>query len=247
MRIATVLAVSMCWAASAEAQVLRLKNTDESNTIVMKYLSRSERPKTMKEVSIPAGGTRAITLYGQDPYDVSFYLKPKKDQNGKTQVFHAKVGRPIPLRSLAGRGTFDVSIVLAAKSAPSGLIYQGTMAELAAGNNRFKVFGPAESAPAFSKQILGRRWDTSYRAGDGNTYNASVDFGNLKFSTDSFTGRFTDLAVFEDDSTVHVVGKWSALDSRGDVFFTVRKNAPHSLQGEYTFAGRHDRYFWRSH
>ena len=245
MRISAIIAISFCWSAFCNAQQLSLRNTSD-NAIVMKYLPRSRRPQKMAEIIIPANGRKNIALFEDDPYDVSFYLKPKKDQHGTTQVFHAKVGRPIRLRALATQGPIDVSLVLAAKSGQGGTIYQGTMAALQSNNSRVEVFGPAESAPALSKQILGRRWETVYRASDGNSYNAGVDFGNLRFSTQSFSGRFTDLAVFEDATMVHMVGKWSALNSRGDVFFSVKKSTPDVLEGEYTFAGQEQRYFWRS-
>lgn len=248
MRFATSLTAIGLITGMCHAEELRLTNSGQ-DTIVMKFLPSSERPKKMDEITIPPsenGSVTRVTVLGQDPYDVSFYLKPKTTPNGTTRVFHAKVGRPVPLRALARRvGSFDVNVALAAKESGEQVIYQASVAALESGNRRVEVFsGTTESD--FTKEVLEHRWDTIYKAGDGNTYGAILDFGKLTFETRRFVGLFTDLAVFEDDQVCHIVGRWSALKSHGDVFFTVDRRSRTVLNGEYTFDGNRDRYYWKS-
>lgn len=246
MRILLVLTAVAVLPNVLPAQTLRLTNSG-NDTIIMKYLPRSDRPKKMKEVEIPTDDVRRVTdvrLFGQDPYDVSFYLKPKQTEQGKTQVFHAKAAQSIPLRSLAGTGTFNVQLAIAASRSSEGLIYQATSATLVNDSKRVKVF--ASPSKPFTKQIVERRWDTIFKAGNGNVVGATLNFENLTFRTNNFTGRFTDVAIFEDNQGCYIVGRWAALGSSGDVFFTIDRASPDVLKGEYTFDGKEQRYFWKS-
>ncbi|QDT35956.1 hypothetical protein [Stratiformator vulcanicus] len=248
MRFATLLTVISFISSMSHAEELRLANSSD-NTIVMRFLPSNRRPRKMDEISIPPsenGSVTRVSILGQDPYDVSFYLKPKSDSNGTIQVFHAKVGRPIPLRALARDiGQFDVSLAIAAKDVQGRVIFQASGATLDSEKRSVEVFS-GETDSSFANGVLKRQWETVYKAGNGKNYGARVEFGKLTFETSDFAGRFTDLAVFEDDKGCHLAGRWTARNSKGDVFFTVYRNAPTALTGEYTFDGKRDRYSWKS-
>ncbi len=242
--LAICIAANTCY-----AQELQLTNTGQY-TVVMKYLSTSKRPSKMSESRVspsPNGKVTArVRLYDSDPYDVSFYLEPITTDAGTSKVFHAKVGRPIPLRELSSQGVFDVSLVLAANQRQGRTIYQASGAALQSGNRRVNVYSSPSSASDFTRNVIKQRWDTTFKAGNGNVDRATVDFDKLTFRTATFAGSFTDLAIFEDDRGCHIVGEWAALDSSGDVFFTIDRSSPTKLNGDYTFRGEKQRYFWRS-
>lgn len=229
----------------AQSSQLQLKNSG-AETIVMKYRPTSERPGQMTEVIIPPNKLVQISLTKNDPYDVSFYLKSKKTPQGRTQAFHAKAGNPIPLKSFSGEGAIDVRPIIAASRTPDGMVYQASGVTLASRNRNVKVYAHPSSASEFTKQVLKHRWQTGYKALDGRTYGANLDFEKLTFQAEDFAGRFTDLAIIEDRDGCHIVGRWSAMNSKGDVFFKVTKNNPRILEGEYTFDGNIKRHSWES-
>lgn len=237
----------LCLATTARAQPpLKLINPGEK-TIVLSYLARNLRPRPMKHVELAPRQTVSVPLEGDDPFDVSLALKSESDQPS----FQMKVGPPdgVALKSLAANGrTLEIRLTLAAKKRNGrvlGQVMSATLYDENTDSDTRLISAPGEASD-FVSEILGREWDTEFVAGNGQTTRATLDFDNLIFRTNRFSGVFHDLAAFEDEAGCRLVGRWSAQGSQGNVYFSVRRDSPMQLDGEYTFDGRRDRLMWSS-
>ena len=118
-----------------------------------------------------------------------------------------------------------------------------TLIDPDSGESTTAITDPGD-ASEFVSGLIDGSWDTTFVANNGATVRASVDFDNLTFRTPQFTGRFQDLAMFEDPAGVFIVARWAAVNSRGDAFFRIEKNNPQQMTGEYTFDGSDTRRRW---
>ena len=249
MKFCASIACVVMLSQPAFAATLEFTNSGRS-TVIIEYIARDQlgRNRDPATVTIKPGGTGKLNLLDEDPYLVVFRTKSSGLAPGEIGAT-TRFASPLPLRSLAGKGPFDVRVLqvaLGINERGQPVITNITEMRSKRTGASAELYRTTPGHDSLAMNVVGRKWNTTYRALDGNTYGAEVDLAGKAFRTQSFTGRFTNLTVFDDDSGAYFLGRWEAQQSRGSIAFTVRRTNPGRLSGSYTFDGRQGRYPWNS-
>ena len=104
----------------------------------------------------------------------------------------------------------------------------------------------SQQAEPSQSHFHSREWQTNCQASDGKGYPVSVDFTKSTYTTQAYTGQFSNMTIRETKKEWKMSGRWSSPSESGDVTFTVSKANLNYLSGSYTVDGNTTAYEWKS-